>query len=289
MGRRGGGDKFHQQRKQELEKEAFVRQKENKNKIPDVIIACEDETSAPTYFRLMVEGLIRDKIITQDSFVVAKHRHTNPSGVLKDLTAHKCIGGRTYKNFEHKWIVIDRDSQRVNGGGHSTQDFNAAIQKAENLKVEVAYSNDSFELWYLLHFCYRNTSILRDEILDTVIAKLKNKNKHKFSKLDKNNIKQENYTKLIFEELVELQDKAVINAKNLLDSYGDGHNPESDNPSTTVHRLVEILLSLGDNDELDEMTTDKHIDDLKSGKSKSVGIEEVLGKAECDITFGKTK
>ena len=103
MGRRGGGDKFHQQRKQELEKEAFVRQKENKNKIPDVIIACEDETSAPTYFRLMVEGLIRDKIITQDSFVVAKHRHTNPSGVLKDLTAHKCIGGKTYKNFEHKW------------------------------------------------------------------------------------------------------------------------------------------------------------------------------------------
>jgi hypothetical protein len=48
MGRRGGGDKIHQRRKQELEKEAFARQKENKNKIADVIIACEDETSAPT-------------------------------------------------------------------------------------------------------------------------------------------------------------------------------------------------------------------------------------------------
>ena len=69
MGRRGSSDKFHQQRKQELEKEAFERQKENKNKIPDVIIACEDEASAPTYFRLIFDTLMRDKKITQDSRV----------------------------------------------------------------------------------------------------------------------------------------------------------------------------------------------------------------------------
>ncbi len=241
---RRGGDKIFQNRKQELEKEAFARQKENKNKIADVIIACEDETSAPTYFRLFVAELIRNKIITQDSFVIADHGHTNPSGVLKDLMTHKCTSGKTYKDFEHKWIVIDRDIARVNGGGHTVQDFNEAIQKAKKLKVEVAYSNDSFELWYLLHFCYRDTQILRDEILDEVIVRLKAKNQYKFSKLNKDNIKEANYTKLIFEELVDLQDDAVRNATKLLDSYGDGHSPEKDNPSTTVHRLVEVLLGL---------------------------------------------
>ena len=243
MGRRGG-DKIFKNKKQELEKEAFERQKENKNKIADVIIACEDEASAPTYFRLIFDMLMMDKKITQDSFVIVKHGHTNPSGVLKDLTTHKCASGKTYKNFEHKWIVIDRDIERVNGGGHTAQDFNEAIQKAKKLKVEVAYSNDSFELWYLLHFCYRDTPILRDEILDAVIKTLKAKNQHTFSKLDKDNIKQANYTKLIFEELVDLQDDAVRNATTLLDSYGDGRNPQGDNPSTTVHRLVEVLLGL---------------------------------------------
>jgi hypothetical protein len=279
MGRRGSGDKIHQRRKQELEKEAFARQKENKNKIADVIIACEDETSAPTYFRLFVAELIRDKIITQDSFVIADHGHTNPSGVLKD----KCTSGKTYKDFEHKWIAIDSDIERVNGGGHTAQDFNDAMQKAKKLKVEVAHSNDSFELWYLLHFCYRDTPILRDEILDEVIAKLKAKNKHKFSKLNKDNIKETNYTKLIFEELVELQDDAVRNATKLLDSYGATHNPEEDNPSTTVHKLVEVLLSLTNNDTLDEMVADKRIDALKSCKSEVVSLEEVFKKAGINV------
>jgi len=247
MGRRSGGDKIHNKKK-ELKKSDFKRRVNDKVTVPDIIIACEDSVSSPTYFQMIVDRLIEKKIITQDSFVIAKHKHTNPMGVLYDLKNYKNENGKNYKDFDYKWIVIDRDSERLNGGGHKKEDFNNALKDAKskksNLNIEVAYSNDSFELWYLLHFEYRNTTISRDETVKQVIKKLKEIEPHKFSQLTKNNIKQENYTKYIFETLKPLQDEAIRNSKILLKSYGDEHNPESDNPSTRVHLLVEILNAL---------------------------------------------
>jgi hypothetical protein len=247
MGRRRGGDRIHN-RKKELQKRDFKRRVNNKKTVPDIIIACEDSVSSPTYFRMIVAHLIQQKIITQDSFVIAKHKHSNPMGVLKDLKNYKDENGKTYKDFDHKWIVIDRDIERVNGGGHKKEDFNNALINAKssksNLNIEVAYSNDSFELWYLLHFVYRNTPISRDEILKQVIQKLKEIDTYKFASLTKENIKKENYTRHIFETLNSLQDDAIRNAQTLLLSYGENHNPESDNPSTRVHELVQILKNL---------------------------------------------
>jgi hypothetical protein len=246
MGRRRGGDKIHNKNK-ELKKSDFRRTTNNKTTIPDIIIACEDSVSSPSYFRMIVDNLIEKKIITQDSFVIAPHKHSNPMGVLDDLKRYK-KEGKVYKDFDHRWIVIDRDSQSVNGGGHSKEDFNNALKNAKskksNFNIEVAYANDSFELWYLLHFEYRNSAISRDDILSQVIKRLKELDAYKFAKLSKDNIKQENYTRLIFETLKPLQSVAIRNAKKLLDSYGDEHNPESDNPSTRVHLLVEVLNGL---------------------------------------------
>ena len=242
MARRSGGDKIHNKKK-ELEKKDFKRQVNDKTTVPDIIIACEDSVSSPTYFRMIVNTLIEQKVITQESFVIAPHKHTHPTGVLKDLTSYK-----KYQDFDHKWIVIDRDSQRVNGGGHSKEDFNNALKNAKskksNFNIEVAYTNDSFELWYLLHFEYRNSAISRDEILTQVIKRLKGVDAYKFAKLTKDNIKQENYSRLIFETLKPLQNVAIKNAKKLLESYGKKHCPESDNPSTRIHLLIDILNSL---------------------------------------------
>lgn len=240
---RRGGDKIHN-RKKELKKSDFKRKLNDKKTVDDVIIACEDLVSSPTYFRMIMASLIKSKLITQDSLVIVKHGHSDPLGVLKDLKEHE-EDGKKYYDFEHKWIVIDRDIERVNGGGHKKENFNNALKNAKsaksNLNVDVAYINDSFELWYLLHFSYRNTAISRDETVKQVIKKLKELEPHKFTKLNKDNIKQENYTKSIFEVLKPLQCTAIQNAKKLLASYGDSHNPESDNPSTTIHLLVEVL------------------------------------------------
>lgn len=239
--------------KKELSKDDYKRQSGIRDKIPDVIISCEDTESTPEYLNQMVKVLIKSRIITQDSFIIVSHDvlgGTNPSKVLERLKKYKDSNGKTYKDFQHKWIVIDRDIERVNGGGHTSADFNKAIQSAKNVKqdfnIEVAYSNDSFELWYLLHFDYICTPILRDELNIRLIKKLKEQNPTKFRVLDKKKIKTKEYTKLIYEELSELQPVAIRNAKKLLKSHGETHNPESDNPSTTIHKLVEILNNLKD-------------------------------------------
>jgi copper chaperone CopZ len=99
----------------------------------------------------------------------------------------------------------------------------------------------------LLHFNYRDTGISRDEILEEVIKKLKARNPKVFSKLTKKNIKEEEFSKKIFYELLSEQNKAIKFSEKLLAFHGSSHNPEEDNPSTTIHKLVELLNSLGKN------------------------------------------
>jgi len=77
-----------------------------------------------------------------------------------------------------------------------------------------------------------------------VIAKLKELSPHKFSKLDSNTIKSKTYIKHIFDELLSLQTTAIQNANRLHQSYQDEHNPEQDNPCTTIYRLVQLLNTL---------------------------------------------
>jgi hypothetical protein len=245
MARRGGGDKLFQKNKEKA-KADFKRVTNNRALIDDFLIACEDSVSSPTYFNMIIGQLIKEKKITQDSIVIVPHDGaTHPTGVLKNLKSYKNQYGKTYKEFDHKWIVIDRDVERTNGGGHTAEDFNNALENAKNrrkdLNVDVAYANDAFELWYLLHFEYRTTAILRDEIVQQVIRKLKEIEPYKFADLNKDNIKQANYAKLIFETLQNSQSTAINNAKKLLNSYGENHNPENDNPSTTIHKLIDIL------------------------------------------------
>ena len=52
MARRRGGDKIFQRNK-EKEKSDFKRATNNRMKRKDIIIACEDSVSSPTYFKMM--------------------------------------------------------------------------------------------------------------------------------------------------------------------------------------------------------------------------------------------
>lgn len=244
MARRRGGDKLF---KREKEKRDFARKKANKELVKSIIIACEDSVSSPSYFKMIIDTLIQEKKITQNSVIIVPHDgHTEPTGVLNNLKKYN-KDGFTYKDYEHKWIVIDRDS-KYKGGGHTKENFKEALKNAKNrrkdLHIDVAYSNDSFELWYLLHFDYRNTAIMRDEIIEKVIIKLKEIEPHIFSRLTKDNIKEESYAKHIFKALLSFQEDAIKNAETLLKSYGSHHKPEDDNPSTTVYQLVVLLNSL---------------------------------------------
>jgi hypothetical protein len=133
-----------------------------------IIIACEGEKTEFLYFRAFFSALQKDEKISSASCVITPHNHTDPYGVLKDLIDYKDTStGKTYKDFDHRWIVIDRDAERTNGGGHTLENFNNALSRAKANKpeIKVAYSNPSFELWILLHYEYRVTSVDRDNVI----------------------------------------------------------------------------------------------------------------------------
>jgi hypothetical protein len=122
--------------------------------------------------------------------------------------------------------VFDRDKNPNNP--NDSQNFNSAITLARNNGIDVAYSNDAFELWYLLHFNFYNTGISRQRYQNMLTNKLG----HEYKK----------NSETIYEELKDKQQDAIKHAKLLLQKY-DRPNPETDNPSTTVHLLVEELNS----------------------------------------------
>jgi hypothetical protein len=106
------------------------------------------------------------------------------------------------------------------------QDFNNAIQKAKDLGYETAYSNEAFELWYVLHFEFLSSGIPRSQYIQKISQRL--------GKTYKKN------SDSIYDDLLHNQHQAIKHAEKLLNSY-DPHKPASDNPCTTVHQLVQEL------------------------------------------------
>jgi len=181
------------------------------------LIVCEGEKTEPHYFKSFP---VDTKVIKLD--IKGEGRNTK-SLVEKAIELKK---DSEYDESDRFWCVFDRD---INGkNSHDAQNFNAAITLAKNNDIKVAYSNDAFELWYLLHFNFYKNGMCRKDY-QKMLTKLLG---HEYQK----------NSETIYEELKSKQQDAIKHAKRLLLEY-DRPNPESDNPSTTVHLLVEELNS----------------------------------------------
>ena len=182
---------------------------------PAFLIVCEGTKTEPKYFRKFPIRSVHVRV-----FGLAK----DPSSLIRDTLLLRRDELRYGYRYEQVWCVFDRDRWPA-------QNFNNAINLAKKEKIYIAYSNEAFELWYLLHFIYFDTAISRKDY----IKKLKNKSgfNGKYKKNDPTN----------YDRLVNRQSIAIRNAKKLLSRYKP-LNPNRDNPSTTVHCLVEELRKL---------------------------------------------
>ena len=124
------------------------------------------------------------------------------------------------KSFDYCWVVVDKDDY---------QDFDEAISFAENNGFNIAYSNEAFELGFLLHFNLFVNPIARGNY-----ARLLSKY------LGIPYTKQSGFAKKLYEILKPLDTKAIKNAETLMGIYS-GMKPSEANPSTTVHKLVSSL------------------------------------------------
>ncbi|HBC42890.1 MAG TPA: abortive phage infection protein [Pseudanabaena sp.] len=172
------------------------------------LIVCEGEKTEPKYF----EGFPVPKDV-----VDIRGLGQNPSKLVK--STKKIIEQQEEGYYDQVWCVFDRDDW-------TTEDFNNAIANSKIQEIKVAYSNEAFELWYVLHFEFLNSGIPRSDY----IKKLDNLLGHKYKKNSED----------IYDELIDKQSIAMKNAKNLLKQYNP-QTPVKDNPSTTVHLLVQEL------------------------------------------------
>ena len=129
-------------------------------------------------------------------------------------------------NSDECWVVFDKDDF-ISG-------FDNAITRAKAKNIKVAYSNESFELWYLLHFSFLNSALHR-----TVFC----------SKLDKimKKINGKSYEKNcdnMYCHIKHLENKAIKHAEKLLQIHKHEKSYIKKNPSTTVHLLIERLNNL---------------------------------------------
>jgi hypothetical protein len=177
--------------------------------IERILIVCEGKKTEPNYFR-------KFPIDKSKYHVESRGEGRNTKSLVERAIEIQEIASPPFNKI---WCVFDKDD-------NSDQIFNEAMQIARANKIEVAYSNEAFELWYLLHFNYYDSAMKRHQYQDKLTELIG----HEYVKNSEN----------MYQELEDKQPDAIRNAKRLLSSYSPP-NPAKDNPSTTIHQLVEEL------------------------------------------------
>ncbi|MCF7846717.1 MAG: RloB family protein [Candidatus Gracilibacteria bacterium] len=134
------------------------------------------------------------------------------------------------KDKDEVWCIFDVDDFYQK----DKENFLKIIEKAHKNNVKIAYINECFELWIILHFEKPTSPISRGKSMEEKIQALFKKNKlGSFQKNQK-----------IFEVLLPFQSTAIENSKKLLSvEYGAINWQQmldrTGNPSTSFHFLVE--------------------------------------------------
>ncbi len=185
-----------------------------------VLIALEDTKSSKYYFN----ALLKDKGF-RGEVIIASHKGTNPKNVLLALKEHKKQNPKT--EFEKEWLVIDRDDW-------SKDEFNGAIEIARKSNICVAFSNEAYELWILLHFEKITAYTSRSDLLKKVNSHFKTSFGKEYLKSDQD----------IYGLIIGTQKDAIKNAEELITKHLSDHgklDPHEQNPLTMIHQLILCL------------------------------------------------
>lgn len=174
--------------------------------IPSMLIVCEGAKTEPNYFDSFDVTMLQVRV---------EGTGTNTLSLV-ELT-HTYAEGQ---GFDQVWCVFDRDS-------FSAANFNAAIERAKQHGYRVAWSNECFELWYVLHFAFMDSGQARSLYYPRLTECL--------------GIPYTKNSASMYDLLRERQPQAIKNARKLWSRYDPDHHPAADNPCTTVFELVEEL------------------------------------------------
>lgn len=174
------------------------------------LIVCEGEKTEPDYFKAFRMTTATIKAVGE-----AMNTMTLVSKAISIREADK----KRKRFYDQCWVVFDKDD-------FPAKDFNQAIQLAEKNGFRVAYSNQAFEYWFLLHFNLYTGAIHRNQYKDMLT---------RLTGMPYN--KNEGYGAVMYNLLLSRQRQAINNAETVLAEISHG-NPADEESSTTVHRLV---------------------------------------------------
>lgn len=191
------------------------------------LIVCEGKETEPNYFEAIRQRLPKEMVKRVTIEGTGRNTLTLVEYVEKLIEQRRC---QDLPPFYEIWVVMDKDS-------FPEADFDNAIQQIEQHSVQsdfgkwsAAWSNEAFELWYLLHFTEQTGGPIHRK---KYAARLKKFLRHPYKKNDPN----------MFQELQAKTLDAIKRAergyRNQLARKCPYHLM---NPATTVFLLVRQLL-----------------------------------------------
>ena len=177
------------------------------------LIVCEGEKTEPDYFKAF-----RMTAATVKAVGEAMNTMTLVNKAISIREADKAKKGF----YDQCWVVFDKDD-------FPAKDFNQAIKYAEKNGFQVAYSNQAFEYWFLLHFNLYQGPIHRNQYKN-MLEKL----------IGMPYSKTEGSGAVMYNLLLVRQEQAIKNSETVLAEISHG-NPAEEESSTTIHKLVKEL------------------------------------------------
>lgn len=124
-------------------------------------------------------------------------------------------------NFDEVWAIFDKDE-------YPARNVNEAVALAERNGVKAGLCNESFELWYVLHFRYIDQKLTRDQYNNLLTEILG-------VKYDKVDIKIPGMIETTGNE------KLAIRYSKRLEKQHKGKTPNQSNPFIGFYKLIEKL------------------------------------------------
>ena len=198
------------------------RREKTREKLVRFLIVCEGEKTEPHYF----EALIKNCISTIREVIIEGEGRATVALVDRAKAIKQELERKNAMAFDRVWLVFDKDN---------FDDFNEAIRKAKKLGFQCAWSNEAFELWYLLHFAYLDTGIGRNAYVEKLQGFFREKMGDTDFEYKKGN---PNIYRLLQKHGSE--DLAISHANKLRASY-EGTDYANHKPCTMVDKLVKEL------------------------------------------------
>jgi RloB-like protein len=200
------------------------------------LIVCEDEKTEPAYFHSFVELFPPETV-----FLRTIGAGRSSLGVVeKALEEKHTLWLESKKEVDETWAVFDKDDADQSPG--NTSRFLQAFALGRKKQVHIAYSNEIFELWLLLHLEQVDPTqpMPRKEVYDRLEWAVSQNDGYEGFLYRHGETTVLEFLKNIGNEEMAFSGADLLNAYHLK----QGNMPLYANPSTSVNRLVKRLREL---------------------------------------------